>query len=94
MDDVIIEFISFFYKGYSIIWNKEFRVFRRIDSLSANSNCNYLNNIKSQLDKRTNAEILMVDINDNISGIEMLVGDAKKRKRTYPSGLSWLKKCK
>lgn len=91
MDDVIIEFISFFYKGYSIIWNKEFRVFRRIDSLSANSNCNYLNNIKSQLDNRTNAEILMVDINDNISGIEMLVGDAKKRKRTYPSGLSWLK---
>lgn len=93
-EEVILEFIGNFYRGKNILWNKIFKVYRRIDSLNINMDSNYIDGIRSQLNKRTKAEIVMVDINSNISGIESVLGDAKKRKRKYVGGLKYLSNIK
>lgn len=93
-EEVIMEFIGNFYRGKSILWNKIFKVFRRIDSLNIDINSNYIDGIRDQLYKRSKAEIIMVDINHDISGLESIVGDAKKRKRKYVGGLSYLSNVK
>lgn len=94
IEDLIEEFIGLFYKGYKIIWNKQFRVYRRIDSLSAQKSDNYLTSIKSQLSNRKKAKVMLVDVTSNITGIESVIGSSKKRKRKYPHGLSYLKSIK
>ena len=93
-EEVIMEFIGNFYRGKTIMWNKIFKVFRRIDSLNIDINSNYIDGIRDQLYKRSKAEIIIVDINNDISGLESIVGDAKKRKRKYVGGLSYLSNVK
>ena len=93
-EEVIMEFIGNFYRGKTIMWNKIFKVFRRIDSLNIDINSNYIDGIRDQLYKRSKAEIIIVDINNDISGLESIVGDAKKRKRKYVGGLSYLSNAK
>lgn len=93
-EEVILEFIGNFYRGKNILWNKIFKVYRRIDSLNINMDSNYIDGIRSQLHKRTKAEIVMVDINTNIDGIESILGNAKKRRREYVGGLKYLSSLK
>lgn len=93
-EEVILEFIGNFYRGKNILWNKIFKVYRRIDSLNINMDSNYIDGIRSQLHKRTKAEIVMVDINTNIDGIESILGNAKKRRRKYVGGLKYLSSLK
>ena len=93
-EEVILEFIGNFYRGKNILWNKIFKVYRRIDSLYINIDSNYIDGIRSQLHKRSKAEIVMVDINSDIDGIESILGNAKKRKRKYVGGLSYLSNLK
>lgn len=91
IDNLIEYFVDKFYKGKTIEWNKLFRVFRKIESLTALENKNYLRMIKSELEARKKAEVIMVDVSDNINGLESVLGDARKRKRNYPSGFGFLK---
>lgn len=93
-EEVIMEFIGNFYRGKTILWNKMFRVYRRIDSLSIDINDNYIDGIRSQLYNRSSAEIVMVDIDSDIEGIESITGDARKRKRHYVGGLTYLSSVK
>lgn len=92
--EIIEEFVPLFYKGSKIIWNKMFRVYRKVDSLSGNRNNNYISSIKNQLVQRKNAKVMLVDVVENINGIETVVGSSKKRYRKYPYGLSYLKNIK
>jgi len=94
--EIIEEFISIFYKGAKITWNKQFRVYRKIDSLyGQQTDMNYLSSIKNQLTKRKTAKVMLVDIITNITGIESVIGSScKKRVRKYPYGLSYLKNIK
>ena len=92
--ELITEFTSVFYKGVKINWNKLFRVYRKIDSLYGQKTTDYLSSIKIQLNGRKNAKLIMYDIDSNIKCIESIVGNAKKRKRTYIYGLSYLKDIK
>lgn len=94
-NEIIEEFVSSFYRGTKIIWNKQFRVYRKIDSLYGESdNTNYLNSIKQQLNKRKTAKVMLVDVTSNIKGIKSVLGSTKKRIRKYPYGLSYLKNAK
>lgn len=93
--EIIEEFIPVFYKGAKINWNKQFRVYRKIDSLyGQQTDTNYLNSIKAQLSKRKTAKVMLVDVVTNINGIESVIGSSKKRLRKYPYGLSYLKNIK
>lgn len=95
IEDLIEEFVGMFYKGNKIIWNKQFRVYRKIDSLyGQKTGDNYITSIKSQLSDRKKAKVMLVDIATNIAGIESVIGSSKKRKRKYPHGLSFLKSIK
>jgi polyphosphate kinase len=94
--EVIEKFIGELYKGKKILWNKIFRVYRKISSIypTNNSTDNYVNVIKSELEKRKKADIIMVDIDSNINVLDPIIGSAKKRKRRYPAGLGFLKDIK
>jgi polyphosphate kinase len=92
--EIIEEFINTFYVGKSILWNKTFRVFRKVDSLNVDIHSNYIGGIRKELSSRRTAEVIMVDISSDINGIEAIIGDANKRKRKYPCGLSFLKDIK
>lgn len=91
IEDIIEEFVGYFYKGSKIIWNKQFRVYRKIDSLYGQKSDNYLTSIKSQLSERKKSKVMLVDVKSDITGIETVIGSSKKRKRKYPYGLSYLK---
>jgi polyphosphate kinase len=93
-DDLILEFINEFYKGKKILWNKPFRVLRRIESLYVDTQSNYITTIKEGLNKRKKAEVVIVDLVSDIDGLRSICGDAKKRKRKYVFGLSFLKDIK
>ena len=41
IEDIIEEFVGVFYKGCKILWNKQFRIYRRIDSLNGAKSDNY-----------------------------------------------------
>lgn len=92
--EIIEEFVPLFYKGSKIIWNKMFRVYRKVDSLIGNRESNYVSSIKNQLVQRKNAKVMLVDVVKNINGIETVVGSSKKRYRKYTYGLSYLKDIK
>lgn len=91
LEDIIEEFVGYFYRGSKIIWNKQFRVYRKIDSLYGQKSDNYLTSIKSQLSERKKSKVMLVDVKTDITGIEAVIGASKKRKRSYPHGLSYLK---
>lgn len=90
-DDVVIEFISHFYREKNILKNHMFRILRRIDSLSADSS-DYIYGIQRQLQDRKKAEIQLIDSNDDIDSLkEYLDSCTRRRKRKYLYGLSFLK---
>lgn len=92
--DIIEEFISLFYKNKIIRWNRQFRVLRKVDSLEIDRNKYYIDSVVKALSDRESADIIMVDWDKPISGVEKIVGNAKKRKRSYVYGLSFLKSIK
>lgn len=94
LDDIILQFISDFYRGVVVIWSKIFKVIRRVDSLRIDLDNNYIDSIKEQLSKRDKSETVLIEISSNIEGIKNICGNAKTRKRRYVSGLSFLKDIK
>ena len=92
--DIIEEFISEFYRDKIIRWSRQFRIFRRVDSLQVETDKYYIDGIREGLSSRDFADIIMVDCDKPINGIENIIGSVKKRKRKYVHGLSFLKNIK